>query len=583
MVDIDLSREVVSRVREAADIVEVVGDQVRLKKKGRTWEGLCPFHEEKTPSFAVDAEKGLYYCFGCHEGGDVFKFVMQSENLNFPEAVERLGRRFGVQLPPRSPEARQRRDAGDRLRALLEEAQRFFTDCLETAEGSEARSELERRGFPKDTWSDFGFGYAPDEWRRLLDHMTRRHPQGALIEAGLAIQPESGTAPYDRFRSRLTFPIRSGDGRLIAFGGRQLGDGEPKYLNSPESSIFRKRSTLFCLDRARRAIADAGRVLVVEGYFDCLSIHRIGIHDVVATLGTALTSDHARLLKRRLGPDGTALMCYDADNAGRRAAATGARVLLQAGVEVGVLVLPSGMDPDDFVREKGIDAFAALVDRPTPLLEFLLGDLPPEPARRRRPGLQLAELVCSASDPALRQNMVEELARQLYLRPREIEEHGMRGQRPSAAKPIAARRPVSAGERELVRILLDCSREWRQRILEIVHLEYIGDPRVKIVLEAAANVEESDSADADFVGELLQACTDADASSLVAELGTSAMPEVTDESIRRQLKALLEHQAREGARRLAPLIEAAESGGDNEELDRLLAEKARLRREFAEI
>ena len=225
MIDIDLSREVVSQVREAADIVEVVGEQVRLKKRGRTWEGLCPFHEEKTPSFSVDAEKGLYYCFGCHQGGDVFKFVMQSENLNFPEAVERLGRRFGVQLPSRSPEARQRREAGDRLRTLLEEAQRFFTDSLEAAEGSEARSELERRGFPRETWSDFGFGYAPDEWRRLLDHMTRRHPQGALIEAGLAIQPESGTAPYDRFRSRLTFPIRAGDGRLIAFGGRQLGEG----------------------------------------------------------------------------------------------------------------------------------------------------------------------------------------------------------------------------------------------------------------------------------------------------------------------------------------------------------------------
>ncbi len=583
MIDVDLSREVVSQVREAADIVEVVGEQVRLKKRGKRWEGLCPFHEEKTPSFSVDAEHGLYYCFGCHQGGDVFKFVMQSENLNFPEAVERLGRRYGVQLPPRSPEARQRREAGDRLRTLLEEAQRFFTDSLDAAEGSEARSELERRGFPRETWVDFGFGYAPDEWRRLLDHMTRRHPQGALIEAGLAVQPESGTAPYDRFRSRLTFPIRAGDGRLIAFGGRQLGDGEPKYLNSPESSIFRKRSTLFCLDRARRAIADSARVLVVEGYFDCLSLHRVGIHDVVATLGTALTSDHARLLKRRLGPDGTALMCYDADNAGRRAAATGARVLLEAGVEVAVMVLPPGMDPDDFVRDRGVDAFQELLDRPTPLLEFLLGDLPPEPARRRRPGLQLASLVCSASDPALRQNMVEELARQLYLRPREIEEHGARGQRPSGAKPTAGRRPVPAGEREMVRILLDCSREWRRKILEIVHLEYIGDQRVRTLLETVRQVDESGPADGDFVGELLQASTDADAVSLVAELGTSPMPEVTDESIRRQLRALLEHQAREGARRLAPLIEAAEGRGDNEELDRLLAEKARLRQEFAEI
>ena len=331
MADFDINRDAVARIRELADIVEVVGDHVRLKKRGRSWEGLCPFHEEKTPSFSVDAEKGLYYCFGCHQGGDVFKFVMQLDNLNFPEAVENLARRFGVQLPPRSPEARKRREAGERQRTLLEEAQHFFVSRLEDAEGSTARSELERRGFAKESWRDFGFGYAPDDWRRLLDHLTKRHPEGALIEAGLAVRPESGTAPYDRFRNRLTFPIRSGDGALIAFGGRILGDGEPKYLNSPESTLFHKRSTLFCLDRARRAMADAARALVVEGYFDCLSLHRVGVEYAVATLGTALTTDHARLLKRRLGTEGLAMLCYDADSAGRRAAATGASVRVPSG------------------------------------------------------------------------------------------------------------------------------------------------------------------------------------------------------------------------------------------------------------
>jgi DNA primase len=227
--------------------------------------------------------------------------------------------------------------------------------------GLQAQVELERRGFAKASWRSFGFGFAPDEWRGLLDHLTRRHPEGALVEAGLAVRPDSGTSPYDRFRNRLTFPIRSGDGALIAFGGRVLGDGEPKYLNSPETQIFRKRSTLFCLDLARRPIADLARVLVVEGYFDCLSLHRVGIGNAVATLGTALTSDHARLLKRRLGPDGIALLCYDADNAGRRAAATGAQVLLEAGVEVAVVVLPAGEDPDDVIRERGVEAFCSAI------------------------------------------------------------------------------------------------------------------------------------------------------------------------------------------------------------------------------
>jgi len=583
MTDVDLSRDSIARVREAADVLDVVGDHVRLKKRGRGWEGLCPFHEEKTPSFSVDPDKGLYYCFGCHQGGDVFKFVMQVEHLSFPEAVERLARRYGVKLPPRSPETRKRREAGERQRALLEEAQQFFVGCLAGAEGGAARGELERRGFPKDTWKGFGFGFAPDDWRRLLDHLTRRHPEGVVVESGLAIRPDSGTSPYDRFRNRLTFPIRSGDGALIAFGGRELGDGEPKYLNSPESALFRKRSTLFCLDRARRSLGDSGRVLVVEGYFDCLSLHRVGVENVVATLGTALTPDHARLLKRRLGPDGLALLCYDADSAGRRAAASGAGVLLEAGVEVAVVVVPQGMDPDDVIRERGEEAFRELLQHPTSLLDFLLADLPPDPAQRRRSGLQLAPLVCSASDPALRQNLIEELARQLYLRPSEIEEHGSRGRRTAPTTGGGDRSPMPPGERELARILLECSSDWRSKILKIVHVEYIQDPRVRCLLEDSKEIEDPGDGGADFVNELLQHCTDPDASTLIAELCTSEMPEISDQSIRVQLKALLQRQAREGSRRLEPLIADAEQRGDHAEVDRLLAEKRRLRLESAEI
>jgi DNA primase len=583
MTDVDLSRDSVARVREAADILDVVGDHVRLKKRGRGWEGLCPFHEEKTPSFSVDPDKGLYYCFGCHQGGDVFKFVMQVEHLSFPETVERLARRYGVKLPPRSPETKKRREAGERQRALLEEAQRFFTDCLEEARGAEARRELARRGFPKETWKEFGFGFAPDDWRCLLDHMKRRHPEGAMVESGLAIRPDSGTSPYDRFRNRLTFPIRSGDGALIAFGGRQLGDGEPKYLNSPESALFRKRSTLFCLDRARRSLADKGRVLIVEGYFDCLSLHRIGVENVVATLGTALTPDHARLLKRRLGPDGLAILCYDADSAGRKAAASGAGVLLEAGVDVALMVLPPEMDPDDVIRERGEEAFRELLEQPTSLLEFLLADLPPDPAARRRSGLELATLVCSASDPAVRQNLIEELARQLYLRPREIEEHGEKGRRGARVTSAVERNPTPPGERELARILLDCSNEWRKKILGIVHVEYIQDPRVRRLLEDAGSIVSGGDSVDDFVGELLQHCTDPATSTFVAELCTSPMPEITEDSIRVQLRILLQRQAREGSQRLEPLIAAAEKRGDRAEVDRLLAEKTRLRRELAEI
>ncbi len=580
MQDVDLSREVVDRVREAADIVEVVGDHVRLRRRGQKWEGLCPFHEEKTPSFSVDATKALYYCFGCHQGGDIFKFVMQVDRLSFPEAVDRLARRYGVKLPPASPEARQRRQRGDRIRSLLEEAQRFFTDRLNEAGGAKARRELERRGFEPSTWVEFGFGWAPDDWRQLSDALSGRHPEGALISAGLTVQPESGKTPYDRFRNRITFPIRAPNGSLIAFGGRIFGDGEPKYLNSPESPVFQKRSTLFCLDRAGRPTAESGELLVVEGYFDCLSLHRVGLANAVATLGTALTPDHARLLRRRLGPDGRAVLCYDADTAGRRAAITGTRVLLEAGVEVAVLALPPGTDPDDVVREQGADGFRQLLQHPMSLIDFLLVDLPENPGDRRKGGLEFAPLVCAAADPAVRQNLVEELARRLYLRPRDIEEQGRppgrRGR--GGPAPSATVGELAPGERYLARILIECGPQWRTRIVEVVDPELIIDARVRSLLIAASRLGENpDGSPQDVVRELLQICSDEAVGSFVAELCNSDWPALTEESTRSQVRHIVDRQSREMARRLAPMISSAEERGDDAEVSRLLAEKARLR------
>ena len=260
-----------------------------------------------------------------------------------------------------------------------------------------------------------------------------------------------------------------------------------------------------------------------------------------------------------------------------------AGVLLEAGVDVAMMVLPSGMDPDDVIRESGEATFREILEHPTSLLEFLLAELPPDPAARRRSGLELATLVCSASDPAVRQNLIEELARQLYLRPREIEEHGEKRRRGAKVAAAAVRSPMPPGERELARILLECSNEWRSKILEIVHVEYIRDVRVRRLLEDTRSIVSGDDSGTDFLHELLSHCTDPDASTLVAELSTSPMPEITDDSIRVQLKTLLQRQAREGSQRLEPQIAAAEKRGDHAEVDRLLAEKTRLRRDLAEI
>jgi DNA primase len=575
--DFDLDRETIARVREAADAVEVVSEHVRLKRRGRTFEGLCPFHDEKTPSFSVDPEKGLYYCFGCHAGGDVFRFVMEIERLPFPEAVENLARRFGVQLPARSPELRRRRERSEAMRALLDEAQRWYVGSLASAAGANARRELERRGFGPETWTDYGFGWAPDDWRSLLDDLQRRHPEGALVEAGLAIRPETGSRAYDRFRSRITFPICSGDGKLIAFGGRILGDGEPKYLNSPEGPLFSKRSTLFCLDRARRSIGDRGEALVVEGYFDCLSLHRVGVTWAVATLGTALTAEHARLLRRRLGTEGRVVLCYDADAAGRRAAASGARVVLEAGLRVAVLVLPAGSDPDDVVREGGAEAMTALLEQPTSLVDFLVSDLPEDRIQRRRVAAEIAGIVGAAQDPHTRDELFFELSRQLGFSQDVLRDLARTGRRTGdATARSTGDQALPSGEAMLVRIVVEASPEWRRSVAQHVDPSLQTDPRVQRLLMILRDDLEAGAAD-DLLAHLNQREVDDELQLLVAEVMNRPAPELSDDAIRRQLTMLLREQARTESTRLNEAIRQAEDDGNLAALAELQRRKAALR------
>ncbi len=586
MVDADLNPQVIAEVRQATDLVELVSDHVKLRKRGRKYEGLCPFHDEKTPSFSIDPEKGLYYCFGCHSGGDAIKFVMTLERLTFPEAVERLARRFGVRLPPASPEARQRRQTADRLRIILDEAQRWFVEQLESPAGGAARAELERRGYDTSTWRDFGFGYAPDDWRGLLDHLGRRHPHGVIIEAGLAVQPDSGKNPYDRFRHRLTFPVRDPEGRLIAFGGRILGDGEPKYLNSPESSLFHKRSTLFCLDRARRAIADASEAIVVEGYFDCFSLHLVGICHAVATLGTALTADHARLLRRRVGADGRVVLCYDADSAGRRAAATGARVLLEAGVSPAVIGLPPGTDPDDIVRGEGGDAMRALLADPMSLVEFLVEDLPAERSARQRAAAELAALVGVARNPHLRDELFEELTQRVGFSEavlRDLARQARAGTRPSAAAP-GPRSSLGAGELLLARIIVDGGAGWQRVVAREIESGLCRDPRVGRLVEAVRRFVAVATGDTDLV-RWLQVDNDDDDEllTLVAEVSAGSGPELGDEAIRHQLERVLIEQWRAQARDVTSAIRRAEDRGDLERISELQRRLGELRSRRPEL
>ncbi len=363
-------------IRRRADIVEIISPHVRLRKAGRRLSGLCPFHQEKTASFTVDAEKGLWHCFGCKAGGDIFRFVEMTEKVDFQEAVELLARRLGLQ--PRTPAQASQSRAKERLLALHDRAARFFNTALRGRSGSAALAYLKKRGISDGSIDAFMLGYAPDSWDALLIAMDK-HGFAAkeLARAGLAIERNDGSGHYDRFRNRVIFPIRDGTGRVIAFGGRALDNvgqeqapAQPKYLNSPETSLFQKGQTLWAFDVARRAMADKGRAIVVEGYMDAIACHEAGLTETVATMGTALTTHHVDLLRRRTD---RLVLAFDADSAGLAAAVRSSELSRQAELDVRVLTLPEGMDPDNVIREQGGEAFGRLADAAVPMVEWELG------------------------------------------------------------------------------------------------------------------------------------------------------------------------------------------------------------------
>jgi len=362
------SRDLAASVRSAGDIVELVSDYVLLKRAGSRYKGLCPFHQEKTPSFTVDPHAQLFYCFGCQQGGDLFRFVMLYEKVGFREALEMLARRFGVSLPDRSrgePGLRERILEANRL------AEAYYRKQLHDPEaGRRARAYLAERGLSRETIEALGLGYAPDRWEALRGHLlSKGFEPSELVAAGLVLAREDGRGGYDRFRDRLVFPIRDAGGRTVGFGGRSLGDGEPKYLNSPETEAYRKGEHLYGFDRARGAIRREGYAVLVEGYFDLAALIQAGFEHAVATLGTALTPEQVRLLGRVTEK---VVLSYDGDAAGSAATVRAVDLLLERGFEVRAAVLPAGQDPDDFLRSAGPDSYRELLAGAPGWLDFLL-------------------------------------------------------------------------------------------------------------------------------------------------------------------------------------------------------------------
>ncbi|MGB9471380.1 MAG: DNA primase [Candidatus Acidiferrum sp.] len=366
------------RVKQQADIVRVVGEYVRLKKSGQNYTGLCPFHGEKTPSFAVHPVKQIFHCFGCGKGGDVFSFVMEMEKCEFPEAIRIVAEKCGIALPrpkERTPEERKENQQRAVLIEMHREAQTFFVKQLETTgEGRAARAYLADRGLDKDTIARFGMGYAPSGGDVLLRMLKAKYPEKLLGESGLVSRDQSGARLFDRFRRRITFPIANESGKIVAFGCRALGDDQPKYLNSPETPIYSKSNLLYHLDRAKDALRRQDFAVLVEGYMDAIAVARAGISNVVASCGTSLAEPQIKLLGRFTK---RVIVNYDPDSAGQAATERSVSLLLEHEFEVKVLALPAigekKADPDLFIREKGAEAYIkALKDAP-PYVDYLIG------------------------------------------------------------------------------------------------------------------------------------------------------------------------------------------------------------------
>lgn len=365
-----IPEDLIDDVRQRADIVEVISTHVALKKKGQNYTGLCPFHQEKTPSFVVSPAKQIFHCFGCGKGGNVFSFLMEQEGLNFTEAVEKLALRYGISLPQKemSPAQKQAVARNKRHEALNTWAMEYFQSCLKGPDGEKARTYLSGRGLDETTIERFALGYAPLQWDGLFLYLKDKGAQPEeMLQLGLIQKTAKGTW-IDRFRDRVMFPILNEKGVAVGFGGRAMGDAQPKYLNSQDTPAFQKGQHLYALNLAKGAIRQKDQVVLMEGYMDVIAAHQHGITQAVATLGTALTQEQIKLLMRY---SYQSLLCFDADAAGQKATLRSIELLIVHGASVKVLQIPEGKDPDDFLRSRGREAFEKLLERALTYFEYL--------------------------------------------------------------------------------------------------------------------------------------------------------------------------------------------------------------------
>lgn len=608
-----IPEEKITEVKNAADIVDIIADAVVLKKAGKNYLGLCPFHSEKTPSFSVSPDKQIFHCFGCGTGGNVFTFIMKHQGLAFPDAVKSLAGRYGIDLPEErmSPGKRQEMSQREMLYKLNRTAMGFYRDCLKDPRvGRQAAVYLHGRGFDTDAMVHFGIGYAPDAWDHLVRFLRGRKVPAHIVEmSGLVVPRKQGGGHYDRFRDRVMFPIFDGADRVIGFGGRVIGDGQPKYMNSPETPVYNKGRSLYGINWARQSCRQLHQVFIVEGYLDLLSLHLGGIQNVVATLGTALTAQQIRALKGIVG-SGTITLVFDSDDAGMKAAHRSLELFWQEHTDFGkgdvfsendadtrILVLPAGHDPDSYIRQFGADAFLAEADKAQGIIPFLcesaIARFGTSAEGKIRVVTELSAALAGIGDPVARSVYIRMIAERLGIdesaiidRLRQVAAHrgrSMRGSPADAAtatsqdlKPSALAPGTSSGGSRLERLLVTMMIQFPDILPEVRKrriVEALDDPTLKAAGDAVL-------ADGTDVAVLINRHADETVASVLSELAMADEKWDRDGCLR--LIQQFEMSRNRSNDTLLKQIRKAEANNDHTRLLQLLKEKQRLARRDAQ-
>ena len=579
----------IEAIKNASDIVDIVSEVVSLRRAGRNLLGLCPFHAEKTPSFTVSPDKQIFHCFGCGVGGNVFTFLMKQGGLSFPEAARALARRYGIDLPTRdlSPSEKKKLTERETILTLIDESMAFYRErLLSGREGQPAMGYLLKRGMTRKTIDDYRLGFAPDGWDHLTRHLhSRKRPAAMAAQAGLIVPRKKGEGYYDRFRNRIVFPIFNAQNQAIGFGGRVMDDALPKYLNSPETPVYNKSRSLYGLNTARQKCRETGTVYVVEGYFDLLSMHQVGITNTVATLGTSLTADHVRILRGFVGEGGNAVLVYDSDQAGIKAAQRSVAVFQKGDLEARILVLPEGHDPDSFIMEQGPDDFLKAAGGAMAMFSFMTESAVDRYGMSVQGKVHIVNdlrpAIVAIGDPVARSLRIKHLAERIGVEESVILDK-IRRWKPAPARPAWAnaggepdlkkKSPPVRGETYLLeQRLVAMMLQFPEMIADIQRKRLIDHFTDPVLTEIGKEILDHFNQNGSDIASLISRWEDSEKRAVATRLsindeqwgkqGCMALIRQFENSIRRRDKALLKR------------IEAAERSGDEDLLAQLLREK----------